>query len=300
LVTVDKDVQVEVIDWGGSGKPLVFLAGLTNSAHAFDKFAPPFTTTHRVYGITRRGIGESSVPPTGYVSDRLGDDVLAVLETLQLSRPVLVGHSFGGAELSSIGSRFPDKVAGLIYLDAGYEYAFYDKARGHLILDAAELQRKLAQLQPGSQPADPRSLFKDLLENVLPAFERSLKRTQDDFDAMGPRAIRALAADDTSAVEDAIQAGMQKYTSIPAPILAIFASPHRSPPLPPNAPAARIKTMMAMLAREAEQTEAQVKAFESGLPSAKVVRLPNAEHFIFTSNEADVLREMRVFLATLP
>src|SRR5262245_60730426 len=58
FVTVDKDVQLEVLDWGGTGKPLVFLAGLANSAHVFDKFAPKFTSTHHVYAISRRGFGE--------------------------------------------------------------------------------------------------------------------------------------------------------------------------------------------------------------------------------------------------
>jgi hypothetical protein len=55
-----------------------------------------------------------------------------------------------------------------------------------------------------------------------------------------------------------------------------------------------------MMAKEAAATEAQVKAFESGLPSAKVIRLPGADHLIFISNESEVLREMNSFLATLP
>ena len=37
----------------------------------------------------------------------------------------VAGHSLGGEELSSIGSRYPEKVSGLIYLDAGYSYAFF-------------------------------------------------------------------------------------------------------------------------------------------------------------------------------
>ncbi|MGB8916619.1 MAG: hypothetical protein WCC89_07150 [Candidatus Sulfotelmatobacter sp.] len=32
----------------------------------------------------------------------------------------------------------------------------------------------------------------------------------------------------------------------------------------------------------------------------RMVDLPQADHYLFLSNEADVLREMRVFLATLP
>jgi len=34
-----------------------------------------------------------------------------------------------------IGSRHPDRVAGLIYLDAGYGYAFYDRVHGDMIFD---------------------------------------------------------------------------------------------------------------------------------------------------------------------
>jgi hypothetical protein len=32
--------RFEVVDWGGSGGPLILLAGGNNHAHSFDKFAP--------------------------------------------------------------------------------------------------------------------------------------------------------------------------------------------------------------------------------------------------------------------
>ena len=78
-----------------------------------------------------------------------------MIDSLKINRPVLVGHSLGGEELSSVGSRHPEKVAGLIYLDAGYCYAYYDRSRGDLTIDLAELQKKLEQLQPGKRPQDP-------------------------------------------------------------------------------------------------------------------------------------------------
>jgi len=46
-------------------------------------------------------------------------------------------------------------------------------------------------------------------------------------------------------------------------------------------------------------TERQAKAFEKGVSTARVVRLPGAHHYVYLSNEADVLREMRAFLAGL-
>src|SRR6266849_6292824 len=104
FVTVENDVRLEVLDWGGSGRPVVLLTGLGNTAHVFDKFALKLTPAYHVYGITRRGYGASSAPASGYSADRLADDVLAVVDSLRLSgRPLLVGHSIGGEELSSIG-----------------------------------------------------------------------------------------------------------------------------------------------------------------------------------------------------
>ncbi len=44
----------------------------------------------------------------------------------------------------------------------------------------------------------------------------------------------------------------------------------------------------------------QIDAFERGIPSARVVRLPHASHHVFRSHEADVLREIRAFIAGLP
>ena len=108
-------------------RPLIFLAGLGNTAHVFDTLAPKFTDRHHVYAITRRGFKPSSAPPTtneNYDADRLGDDVLAVIDVLKLDRPVLAGHSIAGEELSSVGTRHPEKVAGLVYLDAIYQYSF--------------------------------------------------------------------------------------------------------------------------------------------------------------------------------
>src|SRR5690242_2159364 len=105
---------------------MILLAGLGNTAHVFDDLAHQLRANYHVYGITRRGFGKSSVPNGGYAADRLGDDVLAVMDSLHLDKPVLVGHSIAGEELSSIGSRHGERVFALVYLDAADAYAFYD------------------------------------------------------------------------------------------------------------------------------------------------------------------------------
>jgi non-heme chloroperoxidase len=287
------NVKLEVLDWGGTGRPMVLLTGQGNNAHGYDQFAPKLIGAYHVYGITRRGYGASSAPaPTSvnYAADRLGDDVLAVIDALKLNKPVLVGHSLGGEELSSVGSRHPEKVAGLIYLDAGYSYAFYeDHLRENLNIRSAELQKKLEQLQPGMGPRDIQPLIRELLETSLPALEKDLREVQKHLDTKPP----PPAATSQPSIEQAIRAGMQEYTDIRVPILAIYAFPHDRGITDPAARAAADAT-------DLEMVGSQIKAFETALPSARVVRLPHANHYVFQSNEADVLREMNAFIGSLP
>jgi len=62
LVTVDEGVKLEVLDWGGIGRPPIFLGGMGSTAHVFDTFAPNFCPKYHVYAMTRRGFGASSKP----------------------------------------------------------------------------------------------------------------------------------------------------------------------------------------------------------------------------------------------
>lgn len=111
-----------------------------------------------------------------------------------------------------------------------------------------------------------------------------------------PPALLAQASSSMSEAAQAIQTGEQKYTNIPVPILAIYAVPHDLGPIPGVDATARA----AFEASDEATTGAQAKAFESGLPTARVVRLPHANHYIFFSNETDVLHEMNAFIENLP
>lgn len=180
---MQQDLKLEVVDWGGIGSPLVFLIGLGNNAHIFGNLAPRFTAQHHVYDITRRGFGTSSVPPPSienYTADRLGDVVLAVMHSLQIDRPVLTGHSIAGEELSSIGSRYPEKISDLVYLDAGNPYVFYDKGRGNANLDALALKTEIDELISGPNP---RPGMAEMLKQ-LPLLENELNQQQEEIPAL--------------------------------------------------------------------------------------------------------------------
>jgi hypothetical protein len=92
FIEVQPDVRLEVLDWGGTGRNLVLLAGGGSTAHVFDSLGPKLAAHYHVIGITRRGFGQSSAPQTGYDPRRLGDDVVAVVDALHITDPVLVSQ----------------------------------------------------------------------------------------------------------------------------------------------------------------------------------------------------------------
>jgi pimeloyl-ACP methyl ester carboxylesterase len=294
MITVAPKVSLEVVDWGGNGPPLVFLSGLGNTAHIFDTFAPRFLPEYHVLGITRRGYGVSSSPapdPANYRVDQLGDDVLRVIDSLGLKKPVLVGHSIAGEELSSIGSRYPKRIAGLIYLDAGYPYALYSAEAGDTHLDAIEVRKQLGEYLSATPGADRKRIIADLLSQ-LPLLQKGLQIDQK-HDGLYPDRPGQQRPD--APIAEAIRDGERRYTTLEVPILAIFANPHS----PANYfPQVSEDKLAALSTLDQSRTEAQVEAFEK-LKSAKVVVLPNADHYVFSSNEQDVERAMKDFLNAL-
>ena len=289
LVSVEEGVQLEVLDWGGLGRPLILLAGNGDTAHAFDSFAPKFTSENHVYGITRKGFGASSKPaPTNgnYSADRLGDDVLAVIEAHRIERPVLVGHSLAGEELSSIGSRYPNKVSGLIYLDAAASWAFYDPAHPQVEIEMNGIKKRIEEIEAGG--VDEQEKLREL-EIAIARFETVLHQGNEDVKTMPPLPPR-------SPIQAALNFGVEKYTAIPVPILAIFACPHDWSHFFPNDPERRAMR----LAADTASCSARAESFARGVPTARVVRIPNADHYVHRSNEAQVIGEMEKFLGTLP
>jgi len=77
---VVNELTLRCLDWGGSGEPLLLLAGLFGSAHGFDDLAPQLTSDFRVLALTRRGHGKSGRPASGYSLGVLVDDIRGFLD----------------------------------------------------------------------------------------------------------------------------------------------------------------------------------------------------------------------------
>jgi non-heme chloroperoxidase len=274
FIEVRPDVKLEVLDWGGSGRSVILLPGLGDTAHVFDSFAVKLTANYHVYGITPRGFGSSSAPsaePSNYSASRLGDDVAIVISALQLNRPVLAGHSVAGEVLSAVATHHPDAVSALIYIDAGYPYALYDKAHGDLVLDSIALRNELAQVHLGTLPRNPKQLDEILAD--IRHVEAELQQRKDDLSQLSPPGLLE------NPYSVALLDGEEQFTQIGLPALAIFNVPH--------SPAFR-RTM-----------ESQVHAFEVQVPQARIIRIENADHYLFQSKEAEVLHDVNDFIAGL-
>ena len=299
FVTVEEGVRLEVLDWGGTGRPVVLLAGLGYTAHVFDGFAEKLTNSYHVYGITRRGYGASSRPASGYTEQRRAEDDLRVFDALGLVAPVVAGHSVAGHELSELGIHHYQRIAGVVYLEAlndGTEdYSDYDAVCNKL----PEAMRK----PPSPSPADLKSFqsdhdWKARTEGIsIPEAELRNQFNENPDGTVGAYKIPGN-------VPAAIMEGDHKhdYSDIRVPVLAFVGYPE----LPQDQirknhvtdPADRI-TVEAVFGTYVGMTKHRIKRIEEAAGGAHVVELWGASHFVFLSNEADVLRELRAFLSTL-
>jgi pimeloyl-ACP methyl ester carboxylesterase len=96
-LTVDAaGCRLFVRDWGGDGTPILLLHGGGADVSTWDGLAPLLAGDFRTVAYDARGHGQSEVPAGGGRAALL-EDVAAVTGALELERPLIVGHSMGGA-----------------------------------------------------------------------------------------------------------------------------------------------------------------------------------------------------------
>ncbi len=118
FVAVDDGGQIHAAE-RGQGPPIVLVHGVTLGVAVW---APQLRALaddgHRVIAIGQRGHGRSLAGEGGYSLERLADDLAEVLEALDVTGAVLVGHSMGGmvAQLLALrhGEDLGRRVAGLV------------------------------------------------------------------------------------------------------------------------------------------------------------------------------------------
>jgi len=112
------DIRLHIED-RGAGRPVVLLHPWGLDSRAFDPHIGPLLEAgHRCITIDRRGHGRSELAMGGYDLDTLSRDVLGVLDHLDLSDVLLVGHSMGGTEAAHVVGGFRSPRVSQLVLSA--------------------------------------------------------------------------------------------------------------------------------------------------------------------------------------
>lgn len=285
FIEVEKDVKLEVLDWGGSGDYLVLLTGLGDNAHVFDNFAYQFTDIYHVIGITRRGFGNSDKPATGYREERRVQDYLNILDSLEIKSAVFAGHSISGGELSQLGIHHKDRVKKLIYMDAAPDYG----------------QHKYLDQPPSAEYSD-----EDLVsvESFISATTRKFGYREPNTAVCNGYIIgsKGEVVDFRSPPEvsaQIIQSAEDKdFTKIDMPVLAFFDEftlEYRMPffwYLDDKNQNQFLKAWKPLVKWQQDL----IMRFRTDVNNIRVIMLKDAYHYVFINKETDVAREMRKFL----
>jgi non-heme chloroperoxidase len=288
MVRVAPDVRLHYLDFGGQGPTLIFLAGIGNTAHAFDNFAPRFTDRFHCLALTRRGFGESDHPPDGYDTPRLVEDIRVALDSFRLTRVILVGHSIAGEEMTRFAATYPDRVERLVYLDAAYDR-----------VDADSMLQEVFPVPPNVPPRPMPSAADTLTPGAYVAFVHRTRgvdipeadiRTRYRYDGWNEEITIAYQS---MSVEH------PPYRAVRAPALGVYAITDAVSQLEPwqrNDRAHAAGLLDAIRGTEFVDRKLRSK-FKNQVARAEVVELHGAHHWIFVSNADDVANAMRRFLA---
>jgi len=117
-------LNLHYLDWGNTGKPTVLLIhGLRGHAHSWDDVSASLCQDFHVLALDQRGRGDTDWAKDGdYGTDAYVADLAGFCDALGLNSFILCGHSMGGRNAMTFGSRYPEKLQKLIIVDVGPDF----------------------------------------------------------------------------------------------------------------------------------------------------------------------------------
>lgn len=114
-------LRIHYLEWENPGAPmLIMLHGLRSYAHVWDGVARPLADSYHILALDQRGRGDSDWDPeASYNTEAYVSDLEQLVQTLDVRRFILIGHSMGGANTIVYTSRHPDQVIAAVIEDMG-------------------------------------------------------------------------------------------------------------------------------------------------------------------------------------
>ncbi|MBC3841398.1 alpha/beta fold hydrolase [Streptacidiphilus sp. 4-A2] len=140
----------------GHGSPLLLINGLGTS---MDDWAPSFVDAlaahHRVVVFDNAGVGGTAALPQPLTVSGMADQTSALISTLRLGRPAVLGWSMGGMIAQALAVRHPGQVSALVLAatQAGTGFALPIPAAAAAELNSPDPAVVLSVLFPPDQTA---------------------------------------------------------------------------------------------------------------------------------------------------
>ena len=238
--------------------------------------------------VTPRGHGHSATPAGGYTLEGFADDVRAVMDAHQVERAVVVAHSLAGTVATRLAVRTPERVRGIVYLDALHDYARWDEV-----------------MMRNPFPPPPRPDFGDLdgtrewMRRYVPGFWCAA--LEADLKAHAPADTAARRWELLTALLDDASVHPSPYAGLRCPALALVAAESLE---------TQFGWMQPMSGADRERAEAYLRTvrepwlrasearFLAEAPGGRVVRVDGGHYFFLTARDR-VAAEIRAFASSL-
>jgi pimeloyl-ACP methyl ester carboxylesterase len=290
--------RLHYIDWDGSGRALVLLAGLGGSAHLFRGLAPRLSERYRVVALTRRAHGQSERSESGYDIVTAVEDIRRFMDVRRIERATLVGHSWAGIEIPLFATTYPNRVEAVVYLDAV-----------HVLLEP----EPDASADPVLQALESQPSSDDMAS--IEAYVAFIKRSRPDLARIW---CEAIEADRIEYVKSLVRYGpatevvkkmrdglgthrYPAYGDVHAPALALVLGGREHPFLPPDASEELMQKGNTYYEENfVPRIRQRTQLFQEAVPDARIIELDTSNHMLFIAEEDATYQAIVDFLRKAP
>ena len=219
---------------------------------------------------------------------------------MKLQKPILIGNSCGGWTQTLLAGQHPDRLGGLAYLEAADDPMLTLADYNLPAVDEANLPKRVEQPALDYSSFDAYRRTQKARSGVaFPEAELRYGFALKPDGSLGPSLLsptvrRAITTDARSKPD---------HARVRVPVLAIFRTPWPFEEIAKGYVIQNDLQRAALRQREVDVERIMTAKWESDLraavPTAKIVELPGASLYMFLSNEADIIREVRTFADTL-